>query len=211
MHYSALIMETTALSDRDPDSPGIDPIAGALGQRLRAARLDRTWTLDELAAASGVSRRMIVTIEAGRANATLGTLVRLAAAVQVPLAELVGGTSGESAIVITEPSEQRTLWRGPAGGSGVLISHARTPDALELWHWHLKPGEEYTSEAHTPGTYELIAVTRGRLLLTVGDEEVVLTSGASFRADAPHAYRNTTRRPVDFTMTVFEPIGRTRP
>jgi transcriptional regulator with XRE-family HTH domain len=189
VHYSALIMETTALSDRDPDSPGIDPIAGALGQRLRAARLDRTWTLDELAAASGVSRRMIVTIEAGRANATLGTLVRLAAAV----------------------SEQRTLWRGPAGGSGVLISHARTPDALELWHWHLKPGEEYTSEAHTPGTYELIAVTRGRLLLTVGDEEVVLTSGASFRADAPHAYRNTTRRPVDFTMTVFEPIGRTRP
>lgn len=204
-------MTKTALSGRASDSSGSDPVAVALGQRLRAARLSLSWTLDDLAAASGVSRRMIVTIEAGRANATLSTLLRLASAVQVTLAELVRGTSGESAIDVTEPPEQRTLWSGPAGGSAVLVAHTRTPDALELWQWHLEPGEEYATDAHTPGTRELLWVTRGRLRLTVGDEEVVLASGASFRADAPHSYRNTTNQPVDFMMTVFEPMGRTRP
>lgn len=190
-----------------------DPVAQALGRRLRAARAARDWTLDDLADASGVSRRMVVTIEAGRGNATLGTLLRLAAAVEIPLAELVGGPADASPVHVTTSGAGRTLWQGPAGGSAVLVSHARMPDALELWQWHMEPGEEYASGAHSPDTRELLHVTRGRLLLDVGGESVPLGpgDGASFGADVPHAYRTAGARAVHFTMAVLEPMRRSRP
>lgn len=202
-------MPSSALS---PDQPGTDgdPVAAALGRRLRTARQARSWTLDDLAEASGVSRRMIVTIEAGRGNATLNTLLRLAAAVEIPLAELVSGSAASASIVVTEVGDHVALWKGKGGGTALLVANARTPDALELWQWHLEPGEEYASQPHSPGTRELLHVTRGRLELMVGSDCVTLDTGAgaSFTADVPHAYRAAGRRAADFTMTVLEPIGR---
>lgn len=202
-------MPSSALSPENASETG-DPVATALGRRLRAARQARSWTLDDLAEASGVSRRMIVTIEAGRGNATLATLLRLAAAVEIPLAELVSGPATSTSVVVTAPADHAALWRGPGGGSAVLTAHARTPDALELWQWHLEPGEEYLSQAHSPGTRELLHVTRGRLELVVGSDCITLDTGAgaSFTADVPHSYRAAGRRAADFTMTVLEPIGR---
>lgn len=209
VHYSALIMPFSALTADPPGQDG-DPVAAALGRRLRTARQTRSWTLDDLAEASGVSRRMIVTIEAGRANATLNTLLRLAAAVEIPLAELVSGSSAGGSVTVTGAGHHAALWQGEHGGSAVLVANARTPDALELWQWHLEPGEEYVSQPHSPGTRELLHVTRGRLDLVVGSDSVTLDTGAgaSFAADVPHAYRAAGRRAADFTMTVLEPIGR---
>lgn len=209
MHYSALTMPSSALSLDHPSHDG-DPVAAALGRRLRGARQARSWTLDDLAEASGVSRRMIVTIEAGRGNATLSTLLRLAAAVEIPLAELVSDSTAGTSVIVTEAGGHAALWQGEAGGTAHLVANARTPDALELWQWHLEPGEEYVSQAHSPGTRELLHVTRGRLELVVATDSVTLDAGAgaSFAADVPHAYRAAGRRAVDFTMTVLEPIGR---
>ena len=48
-----------------------DQVAEAVGRRIREARAERGWTLDELADRSGVSRRMIVNVEAGTSNASL--------------------------------------------------------------------------------------------------------------------------------------------
>lgn len=209
MHYSALIMPFSALSPNQRGTDG-DPVAAALGRRLRTARQARAWTLDDLAEASGISRRMIVTIEAGRGNATLNTLLRLASAVEIPLAELVSASAPDANVMITEAGDHVAFWKGEGGGTALLVANARTPDALELWQWHLEPGEEYVSQPHSPGTRELLHVTRGRLDLVVGSDCVTLETGASasFTADVPHAYRVEGRRATDFTMTVLEPIGR---
>ena len=187
-----------------------------VGRRVRVAREDLGWTLDRLAEASGVSRRMIVNVEAGRSNASIATLLRLANALGVSLADLVAESvagSGDDAVTVSVAIDREPLWRGELGGTAVMVASADTPDMLELWQWRMHPGEEYVSIPHRPGTRELLHVISGSLRLTVDGVERVLRVGdaASFSADVPHAYACAGRTPVRMEMTVYEPILKVRP
>ena len=64
----------------------------ALGKRVRILRLTRELTQDELATASGMSRSFVSLIEKGAHGVDVVRLVRLAAALEVPLVELMGET-----------------------------------------------------------------------------------------------------------------------
>lgn len=191
----------------------VERIPAEVGGRVRNARMLRGWTLDQLAERSGVSRRMVVNVEAGTSNASIATLLRLAAALHVSLADLVSDGSRGDSIVVTVPADREPLWRGSAGGSAVMVASADTPDMLELWDWTMQPGDEFESEAHRPGTHELLHVIAGRLRLTVAGDirELVAGEAASFAASVPHRYSNGGREPLRFTMTVLEPLARVRP
>ncbi len=188
-----------------------DDVTAAVGHRVRAGRAERGWTLDDLAERSGVSRRMIVNVEAGTTNASITTLLRLARAMGTTLAELVAEPTGEG-IVVSRASDRDPLWVGEGGGAAVLVAAAQTPDMLELWDWTLEPGDAYASEPHRAGTHELLHVLSGTLTLTVDDETVELPAGAAtgIGAEVPHTYANRGRRRVRFAMTVFEPVTRRR-
>lgn len=188
----------------------VKQISSALGSRIREAREQRAFTLDHLAKRSGVSRRMIVNIEGGKANASIATLLRLADALQTSLAALVAGQAAESRSVVTRADECRSLWQGPAGGSAELIAAA---EMLELWNWRLQPDERYESDAHHAGTRELLHVHSGRLLVTIAEADHLLGAGdgMSFFADVPHSYACVGRRSTHFAMTVLEPMSRMRP
>jgi transcriptional regulator with XRE-family HTH domain len=194
------------------DAP-IDQVPEAVGRRVRATRSTRGWTLDQLAGHSGVSRRMIVNVEAGSSNASITTLLRLATALGVSLADLVSDTAPSGGIVMTSPQDRRPLWQGDAGGAAVMVAATDTPDMLELWDWTLGPAELYDSEPHRPGTCELIHILAGTVTLTVAGESWTLQTGqaASFPGDQPHGYGNAGRRPARFSLTVFEPRARVRP
>ncbi len=190
-----------------------EPVSETVGRRVRDARSERGWTLDHLAERSGVSRRMIVNVEAGSSNASIATLLKLASALTVSLADLVAGSPQDQRLVVTEPADREPLWRGDFGGAAVLVASAGTPDMLELWDWTLEPGESYASEPHRQGTRELLHVLAGQLTITVDGEARRLRRGdaASLVADVAHAYGNEGRHPVRFTMTVLEPLTRVRP
>ena len=196
----------------NPD-PMVEQVPAAVGRRVRASRSGLGLTLDQLAERSGVSRRMIVNVEAGTSNASIATLLRLATALHVSLADLVVDAPDGQKVVVSEATGREPLWRGAAGGAAVLVAAADTPDMLELWDWTLGPDDTYESQAHRPGTHELIHVLSGQLTLTVGGIVHHLRTGdaASLVPDVPHSYGNRGRRPVRFTMTVHEPLTRVRP
>lgn len=183
-----------------------------VGQRVRDARNRHGWTLDQLAQASAVSRRMIVNVEAGHSNASIATLLRLASALHVTLADLVAEPPSQS-MVVTSASDRKALWSSANGGSAVMITSTATPDMLEQWEWCLEPGDDYQSGPHVLGARELLHVHSGTLHLTVDATSHELRSGdaVSFNADVPHSYANLGRRATRFAMTVFEPILRVRP
>jgi transcriptional regulator with XRE-family HTH domain len=191
----------------------VERIPAEVGARVRTARTLRGWTLDQLAEHSGVSRRMIVNVEAGTSNASIATLLRLATALHVSLADVVSDVSPREVIVVTGPAGRKPLWRGSAGGTALLVASADTPDMLELWDWTMQPGDEYESEAHRPGTRELLHVIAGRLRLTINEDNRELGEGeaASFDAGVPHRYANEGKVPLRFMMTVLEPLVRVRP
>ena len=194
VHYAALVDHTTSL------------LASAIGGRIRQERQARRWTLDQLAAAAGVSRRMLVNVEQGAANPSVGTLLRISDALGVGLPALVE-PPGPEPVRITRSGDGAALWSSDSGGRGVLVAGTEPPDVLELWDWTLAPGDHHESEAHTPGTRELLQVQEGSLTLAVADQSTALQAGdaATFAGDVAHSYTNRGKRPARFTLAVFEP------
>lgn len=181
-------------------------LASAIGSRVRQQRQARRWTLDQLADVAGISRRSLVNVEQGNANPSVGTLLRLSDALGVGLPALVA--SAEAApLTVTRSGEGAALWRGEAGGRGVLVAGTEPPDVLELWDWTLGPGDAHTSDAHAAGTCELLQVHQGRIILTVHDQEAELGAGDAigFTGDVGHGYANAGSKPARFSLAVFEP------
>ena len=181
-------------------------IPAALARTLQALRTERGWSLDQLAARSGVSKGVLVSLEQGRGNPNLGTLARIGDAFGVPLTRLVE-VPGESSVRITGPGAARVLGRGPSGGTGTILAATDPPWAVELWRWTLQPGEGFGGDAHMPATRELAWVEDGTLTLTVAGEPYQVTAGQSarFPGGVPHAYRNDGTTPVALTMIVVVP------
>ena len=59
-----------------------------LARNLRRLRLERGWSQDDLAAEAKTRQALVSTIEIGAANPTLASLEKLAATLEVTLAEL---------------------------------------------------------------------------------------------------------------------------
>jgi transcriptional regulator with XRE-family HTH domain len=173
-------------------------VAVTIARAVHRLRTERSWTLNELAARSGISRRLIVQMEQAQANPSIGTLLRLADAFEVTLSELLP-EQPTTTVGVRPASETLQLWEGPRGGTcRLLVSHG----PIELWSWTLKPGEVYESKPHRPGSVELLSVAAGTLDLDVGRETFSLRAGDSawFDAATAHAYRNPTRSTTRFIM-----------
>lgn len=181
-------------------------LASAIGERIRLERQARRWTLDQLAATAGVSRRMVVNVEQGAANPSVGTLLRISDALGVGLPALVE-PPGSKAVKVTRGGEGAALWTSDTGGRGVLVAGTAPPDVLELWDWTLAPGDHHASDAHTAGTKELLQVQEGAITLDVADRSMVLEAGdaVTFPGDVQHSYTNPGDQPARFSLAVFEP------
>src|ERR1700721_984648 len=134
--------------DNMTDTPDLTT---AVARTLQALRADRGWSLDQLAARSGVSKGVLVAIEQGRSNPNLATLARIGDAFGVPVTQLVE-TSGSPGVAITDESAFRTLWHGQHGGSGGIVGATEAPWAAELWSFRLEAGESFGGDAHMPET-----------------------------------------------------------
>ena len=181
-------------------------LASAIGVRVRQERQSRRWTLDQLAEAAGVSRRMLVNVEQGAANPSVGILLRISDALGVGLPALVERPQAKP-VKVTRRGDGAVLWSGQAGGRGVLVAGTEPPDVVELWDWTLSPGDQHASEAHTPGTKELVQVQQGTVTVEVADQPVTLDAGdaVAFPGDVAHSYANPGTRPARFSLAVFEP------
>ncbi|MFN8192801.1 MAG: XRE family transcriptional regulator [Nocardioidaceae bacterium] len=181
-------------------------LAAAIGERVRQERQARHWTLDRLADAAGVSRRMLVNVEQGVTNPSVGTLLRISDALGVGLPALVEPPE-RAEVTVTRSGDGATLWTGEHGGRGVLVAGTEPPDVVELWDWTFAPGDVLASEPHSAGTRELLQVHEGVLVMTVGDEEHTLGPGDALACpgDLPHSYANPGPAPVRISLAVFEP------
>lgn len=194
MHYIALM------------DGGAAALSAVIGARIKAERQARGWTLDQLAGVASVSRRMLINVEQGEVNPSVGTLLRLSDALGVGLPALVEPPE-PAAVKVTRRGEGAVLWTGSAGGQGILVAGSASPNVVELWDWTLSSGEEHHSEAHAPGTHELVHVLQGALTIDTAGRSVTLQTGdaVSFAGDTDHCYANRGKRTARFSLAVFEP------
>lgn len=181
-------------------------ITGALARTVQQLRAERGWSLDQLAARSGVSKGVLVALEQARSNPNLATLARVGDAFGVPVTRLLDAQN-EPRVQVTGPGDARVLWRGQAGGTGTIIAATDPPWAAELWQWTLHPGESFGGDAHAPATREMTWVQAGELTLTVAGAVYAVLAGqcVRFPGGLPHSYHNDGSEPVHMTMIVVVP------
>jgi transcriptional regulator with XRE-family HTH domain len=181
----------------------LEQLTRSLARNLKSRRQERGFTLDALAARAGVSRGMLIQIEQARTNPSVGTVVKIADALGLPITTLLDFAT-EPQVRIVPPDQAVRLWSTDAGSHSTLLAGVEAPTPLELWSWRLMPGESSTSDPHQPGTTELVHVTAGVLTLVADGvpHRIAAGSSASFESHVPHGYRNDGTEPVEMTMAV---------
>jgi transcriptional regulator with XRE-family HTH domain len=169
-----------------------DVSSGRLGERVRALRRERGWTLELLAERSGVSRAMISKLERGEKNPTLVVAARVAEGLGVSLLQLVGIQARREIVVV--PRERRMVMRDPETGfERQLLSPSFGGGGLEFIR-NVVPEGSTSGEfpPHRRGVEEYVVVEKGRLRAILGSVEHVLEVGdaAYFEADVAHRFDN---------------------
>jgi len=172
------------------DDVGAADLARRVGVQLREKRKARGLSLDELAAASGVSRAALSQIELYKSNPSLGVLWKIAVGLGIPFSELMGG-QGQGVSVLRRADAQ-VLRSADGKMESRPLSPAGSNPWVELYELRLAARASHASDPHATGTREIVVVLSGSLNLRVGAEVYELAPGdsISFRADVEHAYEN---------------------
>jgi transcriptional regulator with XRE-family HTH domain len=172
------------------DDVGAADLAKRVGLQLREKRKARGLSLDELAAASGVSRAALSQIELFKSNPSLGVLWKIAVGLGIPFSELMGGQ--EHGVSVLRRTDAQVLRSADAKMESRPLSPAGSNPWVELYELRLAARASHASDPHAPGTRETLVVLTGALNLRVSGQVHELGPGdsVSFRADEPHAYEN---------------------
>jgi transcriptional regulator with XRE-family HTH domain len=138
----------------------------------------------ELARQAGISKATVWSLESGEGNPTIDTLAAVAAALRLPLGDLV--------LVEVRPEPTLRESTEPPDYSKQELLHRIGPDRVtEIWRLRIRSvGQRIASPPHARGTIEHILVLRGAAAIGPDEAPVVLRAGdfAAFAADAPHSY-----------------------
>lgn len=164
-----------------------EAIASYIAQNVKQLRQGRNLSQEQLSRLSGVPRPTCANLESGTANPTVLVLTRVAAALSVPVEELI---SPPKAVAKLYPAADIPRQRR----GGVLIRKL-LPDhlqGLELDRMELPPHSQMTGVPHRMGTREYLACESGEVELVVSGEKYALTPGdvVVFRGDQKHSYAN---------------------
>jgi transcriptional regulator with XRE-family HTH domain len=155
-----------------------------LAARLKHERLQRSWSIAELAERSGVSRAMISKVERGEASPTAALLGRLSGAFGLTLSTLLA--RAESSGDRLSRAMNQESWTDPATGYIRRALSPRTGGPLELVSVELPPAARvrYPASAYA-FTHHQILVLAGTLRFTEGAVEHVLRPGDCLELGAP--------------------------
>ncbi|MEU2964918.1 helix-turn-helix transcriptional regulator [Streptomyces ardesiacus] len=172
-------------------------VMASLGDRLRAIRQARGLTLARLAAVTGISVSTLSRLESGQREPGLRHLLPLARAHRLPLDDLVGSRTGDPRVHPRPFTRHGQTWvpltRNPNDGLHAYKQILPAPAAPRN-EWTARP-EQGTHEG-----YEWLYVLSGKLLLALGEHDLVLTAGqtAEFDTRVPHGIANAGDEPVEW-------------
>jgi transcriptional regulator with XRE-family HTH domain len=167
------------------DRTGVD-----VGERLRAIRRLRRVTLKTVADRAELSESFLSQVERGRANASVASLKRIAAALGVNVADLFEPNgSGRPRVLRREARPNLTF--GTLGRKYMLTP--RPLEHLQVIVGELDAGGSTGDEPYTHGdSEELLVVLSGIVSLQLGTEMFELCTGDSidYRSSTPHKLSN---------------------
>src|SRR3954447_21245457 len=134
-------------------------LATAIGAAMHTHRAERGMSLAELSRASGLSRTILARIESGAGNPSIETLWRVSRALGVPLGALLVEDQGPRVRLI--PAREGEPLQADSGMRMWLLHAEKRERRSEMWEMVLEKGVVQETEAHLPGTEELLVCITG--------------------------------------------------
>lgn len=154
-------------------------IEGVVRTRLRSLRNTLGFSLDEVAERTNLSPSTISRIETGNRTISLDILIPLARALQVDLDVLLDVDNDDDVVIRPTPNNTGhiTTW--------MLSRPTGSTIAIKM---RLEPTKARPEQQVHPG-HDWFFVTQGRVLLLLGDRELIVETGeaAEFATMTPHA------------------------
>ncbi len=162
-----------------------------VGERLRAIRKLRRVTLRTVAERAELSESFLSQVERGRANASIASLKRIAAALGVNVADLFEPSGKPSRPRVLRRDVRPSLTFGTLGRKYMLTP--RPLEHLQVIVGELDAGGSTGDEPYTHGdSEELLVVLEGVVHLQLGPDVFELQAGDSidYRSSASHRLTN---------------------
>lgn len=175
----------------DAESPAAGEEAAAVGARLKQIRQAFGLTQRELARRAGVTNGAISLIEQSRVSPSISSLKKILDGIPMSLAEFFTLDLAAPEDVFFEAAdlteiafEERISFR--------MVGKRLQDRALQMLHETYRPGADTGEAMLRHAGEEAGVVVRGRLLVTVGDQERALGGGDAyyFKSQIPHRFRN---------------------
>lgn len=165
----------------DSSFPDNRAIEDRLALRLRDLRVERGWTLDEMATRSGVSRATLSRLEKAEVSPTAKVLGQLCAAYGLTLSRLMHMVEAAFAPVV--PREAQPVWHDiQTGFHRRSVSPPAQSLAGEVLEGTLDPGTRIAYERPPrPGLEHHLVLLDGALTVTVGEQTHDLQPGDCLR------------------------------
>ncbi|CAN5684915.1 XRE family transcriptional regulator [soil metagenome] len=162
-----------------------------LGERLRAIRTLRRVTLKTVADRADLSESFLSQVERGRANASVASLKRIAAALGVNVADLFEPNGKPRRPRVLRRDVRPALTFGTLGRKYMLTP--RPLEHLQVLVGELDAGGSTGDEPYTHGdSEELLVVLEGVVHLQLGTDVFELSTGDSidYRSSTSHRLTN---------------------
>lgn len=175
-------------------------ISPAIGPRLRHIRLERGFTIDALAAATGLDKGFLSRLERGAKRPSVETVLRLSAALAVPIGLLFGEQTTDETVRISRATGRARSLEDPGTYSFELL----TPKGslMEAFLFHV--GAEPTGNGQQHEGEELFLVLSGTVEMRTPDRSYVLEAGdcAYFPGHLAHQMRRVGSEPATALIAV---------
>jgi transcriptional regulator with XRE-family HTH domain len=180
--------------------PLSEKISPTIGPRLRHIRLEKGFTVETLAAAAGLDKGFLSRLERGTKRPSIETVLRLSAALEVPVGQLFGERTTEDTVRISRAAgRSRSLEDGDTYSFELLTPKG---SLMEAFLFHV--GAEPTGKGQQHDGEEMFLVLAGTVELRTPDRSFVLEPGdcAYFPGHVVHQMRKLGPEPATAVIAV---------
>ena len=148
-------------------------ISPTIGPRLRHIRLEKGFTVETLAAAAGLDKGFLSRLERGTKRPSVETVLRLSAALEVPVGLLFGEQTTDETVRVSRAAGRSRSVEDPGAYSFELL----TPKGsmMEAFLFHV--GAEPTGKGQQHDGEEMFLVLSGTVEMRTPDRSYVLEAG----------------------------------